>query len=343
MHTQAAPLRAFGTPAATGADPGMLADMYQRLVVARRYNEQATALAKQGRLAVYPSSTGQEACQVATALAMRREDWLFPTYRDSLAVVMRGVEPAEVLALLRGDWHCGYDPVRHRVAPLCTPLATHCPHAVGLAHAARLAGDDVVAVAMAGDGATSEGDFHEALNFAGVLRAPVVFLVQNNGYAISVPLSRQCAAPTLAHKGAGYGVRAVLADGNDILAMHSVLSEAIRSAAAGAGPTLIEARTYRIDAHTNADDATRYRTQEEVESWRARDPLVLLENHMRAAGLLDETVREKAAQAAAVMAAALRRDLAQSPQPDAGSMFRHVYASPTPQLIEQRRLVEQRG
>ncbi len=143
--------------------------------------------------------------------------------------------------------------------PLCTPLATQLPHAVGLAHAARLKGDDVVALAMVGDGGTSEGDFHEALNFAAVWQAPVVFLVQNNGFAISVPLAKQTAAPSLAHKAVGYGMPGRLVDGNDAVAMHEVLSEAVRRARAGGGPTLVEAVTYRMEAHTNADDDTRYR------------------------------------------------------------------------------------
>ncbi|KOG74339.1 pyruvate dehydrogenase, partial [Streptomyces varsoviensis] len=163
-------------------------------------NTQATALTRQGRLAVYPSSTGQEACEVAAALVLQEQDWLFPSYRDTLAVVARGLDPVAALTLLRGDWHTGYDPRERRVAPLSTPLATQLPHAVGLAHAARLAGDEVVALAMVGDGGTSEGDFHEALNFAAVWRAPVVFFVQNNGFAISVPLAKQTAAPSLAHK-----------------------------------------------------------------------------------------------------------------------------------------------
>ncbi len=230
----------------------------------RRFNRQATALTQQGRLAVYPSSTGQEACEVAAARCLREQDWLFPSYRDTLAVVARGVDPVEALTLLRGDWHSGYDPHAHRVAPLSTPLATQLPHAVGLAHAARLRGDDTVALALVGDGGTSEGDFHEALNFAAVWQAPVVFLVQNNGFAISVPLEKQTAAPSLAHKAVGYGMPGRLVDGNDAAAVHRVLTEAVERARAGGGPTLVEAITYRIDAHTNADDATRYRDAAEV-------------------------------------------------------------------------------
>src|SRR6201992_2414788 len=167
-----------------------LAVLYRRMVIGRRFDAQATALTKQGRLAVYPSSRGQDACEVGAALALRPSDWLFPTYRDSVAIITRSVDPVEVLTLLRGSWHCGYDPYEHRVAPQCTPLATNTLHAVGLAHAERLRRADQGALGVLRAGHTSEGDTHEALNFAAVWKAPVVFLVQNNGYAISVPLAR---------------------------------------------------------------------------------------------------------------------------------------------------------
>ena len=225
------PFRVLGTGAEL--DAALMLKLYGELVRGRRYNAQATALTKQGRLAVYPSSTGQEACEVAAALALEERDWLFPSYRDTLAAVARGLDPVQALTLLRGDWHTGYDPREHRIAPLCTPLATQLPHAVGLAHAARLKGDDVVALALVGDGGTSEGDFHEALNFAAVWQAPVVFLVQNNGFAISVPLAKQTAAPSLAHKAVGYGMPGRLVDGNDAPAVHQVLSEAVARARRG--------------------------------------------------------------------------------------------------------------
>src|SRR5216683_8338533 len=230
----------------------------------RRFDTQATALAKQGRLAVYPSARGQEAGEIGAVAALRPQDWLFPTYRDSMAALCRGVDPVEVLTLLRGDWHCGYDPYEYRVAPQCTPLATNALHAVGVAHAARLKGEDTVALVMLGDGATSEGDTHAALNFAAVWTSPVVFFVQNNGYAISVPLAKQTAAPSLAYKGIGYGIASQQIDGNDPAAVYAAVRAAVDAAASGAGPALIEALTYRVEAHTNADDATRYRTGDEV-------------------------------------------------------------------------------
>ncbi|MCX2922170.1 pyruvate dehydrogenase (acetyl-transferring) E1 component subunit alpha [Streptomyces sp. NEAU-W12] len=330
------PYRVLGTGRADAADPELLHRLYAELVKGRRYNAQATALTKQGRLAVYPSSTGQEACEVAAALVLEEQDWLFPSYRDTLAVVARGVDPVETLTLLRGDWHTGYDPYEHRVAPLSTPLATQLPHAVGLAHAARLKGDDVVALAMVGDGGTSEGDFHEALNFAAVWRAPVVFLVQNNGFAISVPLAKQTAAPSLAHKAVGYGMPGRLVDGNDAAAVHEVLADAVRHARTGGGPTLVEAVTYRVEAHTNADDATRYRGDAEVETWKEHDPVALLEQELTRRGLLDDDRLAAVRQDAETMAADLRARMNQDPVLDPMDLFTHVYAEPTPQLREQR-------
>ena len=332
----ASPYRVLGTEAAAQADPVLLRRLYAELVRGRRYNAQATALTKQGRLAVYPSTTGQEACEVAAALVLQEQDWLFPSYRDTLAAVARGLDPVQALTLLRGDWHTGYDPREHRIAPLSTPLATQLPHAVGLAHAARLKGDDVVALAMVGDGGTSEGDFHEALNFAAVWQAPVVFLVQNNGFAISVPLAKQTAAPSLAHKAVGYGMPGRLVDGNDAVAVHEVLADAVRHAREGGGPTLVEAITYRIEAHTNADDATRYRGDTEVEAWRAHDPIALLEHELTERGLIDEDGIKAARDAAETMAAELRAHMNQDPVLDPMDLFAHVYAEPTPQLREQR-------
>ncbi|QMU74445.1 pyruvate dehydrogenase (acetyl-transferring) E1 component subunit alpha [Streptacidiphilus sp. PB12-B1b] len=331
----AEPVRVLGTKALAEADPELLRELYRRLVVGRRYNQQATTLTKQGSLAVYPSSTGQEACQIAAATALRATDWLFPSYRDTLAVVSRGVDPLEALTLLRGNAHSGYDPYEHRIAPLSTPLATQAPHAVGLAHAARLRGEDTVALALVGDGGTSEGDFHEALNFAGVLNAPVVFLVQNNGYAISVPLSKQSAAPTLAHKAVGYGIHGRLVDGNDAVAVHSVLSDAVAHARSGKGPVLVEAITYRLEAHTNADDAGRYRTPDEVAGWQQRDPLPLMERHLREAGVLGDAEVEQAAAEAEALADRMRAMFHVKPELDPLSLFTHVYAEPTPQLREQ--------
>ncbi|WP_350280514.1 thiamine pyrophosphate-dependent dehydrogenase E1 component subunit alpha [Kribbella sp. HUAS MG21] len=312
-----------------------LLDGYVQLIKGRRFNDQASALVRQGRLAVYPSSHGQEACQIAATMVLRPDDWLFPTYRDSVSIMSRGVDPIETLTLLRGDWHSGYDPYEHKVAPQATPLATQLPHAVGVAHAARLKGEDTVVMALVGDGGTSEGDFHEALNFAAVFHAPVVFFVQNNEYAISVPLSRQSAAPSLAHKGIGYGVPGERADGNDLAGLLAVLGRAVEKARSGEGPQLIEAHTYRVQAHTNADDASRYREDAEVAPWLERDPIQRLTTYLERQGWLGDDVRERAEAGAVEVAARLRDGLMPEPEVDPADLFAHLYAEETQQLREQ--------
>ncbi|HEX2902442.1 MAG TPA: pyruvate dehydrogenase (acetyl-transferring) E1 component subunit alpha [Jatrophihabitans sp.] len=326
-----------GQPTGTEAlpAPDVLLDLHRRMVLGRRFDSQATALTKQGRLAVYPSSRGQEACQVGAVAALADRDWLFPTYRDSMAMVSRGINPVEVLTLLRGDWHCGYDPYLHRTATQCTPLATNTLHAVGLGHAARLTGSDSVALVMLGDGATSEGDTHEALNIAAVWQAPVVFLVQNNGYAISVPLAKQTRANHLADKGVGYGMPGVLVDGNDAAAVYTAVAEAVTRARTGGGPTLIEAITYRMEAHTNADDASRYRSPEEVASWLARDPIDRLQKYLLDNGILDQATVDETQAEGEARAERLRAAMNADPALDPAELFEHVYAEPTLQLRRQ--------
>jgi 2-oxoisovalerate dehydrogenase E1 component alpha subunit len=320
--------------------PDQLLEAYRRMVVGRRFDIQATALTKQGRLAVYPSSRGQEACQVGAMLALQPGDWAFPTYRESVALVTRGIDPIEVLTLLRGDAHCGYDPMATRTAPQCTPLATQLVHAAGLAYGEARRGRGSVALAFVGDGGTSEGDFHEALNFAAVFTAPVVFVVQNNTYAISVPLSKQTAAPSLSYKGIGYGIASEQVDGNDPMAVLAVLNKAVAHARSGKGPVLVELHTYRLDAHTNADDATRYRDEDEVTGWLRRDPIARLEAYLRGQCLLDDDAVAAVAAEAEAVAADVRTRMNADVEVDPLSLFDHVYATPTPQLLEQRAQVQ---
>ncbi len=312
---------------------------YGQLVTGRRVNDQASALVRQGRMAVYPSSHGQEACQVAAAMCLADGDWLFPTYRDTVAVMARGVDPVQVMELLRGSWHSGYDPYEHNVATQSTPLATQLLHAVGVAHAAKLKGQDTVVVALCGDGASSEGDFHEALNFAAVFHVPVVFFVQNNEYAISVPLSQQSVAPSLAHKAIGYGMPGERVDGNDLAALLAVLGNAVQRARGGGGPSLVEAHTYRMQSHTNADDASRYRTEDEVRAWEPRDPLLRLRTYLLTANLLTDAEEERIAADAESVAKVLRDGLNAEVTVDPQDLFRFVYSEPTPQLREQAQLL----
>ncbi|MER1996737.1 MAG: pyruvate dehydrogenase (acetyl-transferring) E1 component subunit alpha [Arthrobacter sp.] len=320
-------------------DGDALKAAFEGLVSGRRINDQANALVRQGRLAVYPSSHGQEACQIAAAAVLADGDWLFPTYRDTVAVIHRGVDPLRVLTLLKGDWHAGYDPYEHNVAPQATPLATQLLHAVGVAHAAKLRGENTVVLAMCGDGATSEGDFHEALNFAAVFHVPVVFFVQNNEYAISVPLKNQSVAPSLAHKAIGYGMPGERVDGNDAAALLAVLGAAVERAREGGGPALVEAHTYRMQAHTNADDATRYRSEDDVAKWVPRDPLTRLRTYLTGLGMLDAGAEETMKAAAETTAARIREGLNTDTVPEPMDLFNFVYDSRTPQLAEQAALL----
>ena len=312
-----------------------LLEAYERLVVGRRVNDQNSALVRQGRMAVYPSSHGQEACQVAAALCLNEGDWMFPTYRDAVAVMTRGVDPVQVMTIFRGDWHGGYDPLKYKVGIQCTPLTTQLLHAVGVAHAAKLRGEDTVVLAMCGDGATSEGDFHEALNFAAVFHLPVIFFVQNNKYAISVPLAHQSVAPSLAHKAVGYGMAGERVDGNDVVALLAVLDRAVALCRDGSGPLLVEANTYRMQAHTNADDDTRYRESAEVAEWRAKDPVNRMRTYLKDRGLLDDSAEDRIREHAEAVAAQLREGLSEDVPVDPQELFRHVFTQPTPQLKEQ--------
>ncbi|MFC5500878.1 pyruvate dehydrogenase (acetyl-transferring) E1 component subunit alpha [Lysinimonas soli] len=317
-------------------DVEILLRLYRDMVLARRFDAQVTALTRQGRLATYPSALGQEGCEIATVAAMSGNDWLFPTYRDTIALLSRGVSPVEILAFFRGDWHTGFDPNVHKIAPQSTPLATQALHAVGLATAAKLRGDDAVAVTFLGDGSTSEGDAHEAFNFASVWAAPAVFVIQNNHWAISVPVAKQTHARTLADRAIGYGMPGYYVDGNDVAAMYAVVRAAIENARAGHGPTMIEGLTYRIEAHTNSDDPTRYRGKSEEAEWRALDPIERLATYLTEIGALTDTVRAEIMDAAEELAERTRDAMNTDAVLDPLELFDHVYAAERPALREQR-------
>ena len=317
-------------------DPQTLLALYRKMVIARRFDVQITALTRQGRLATYPSAQGQEGSEIAAVTALDETDWLFPTYRDTIAVLTRGVEPSAILSFFRGDWHSGYDPYEFHTAPQATPLATQALHAVGLATAAKLKHETTVALAMLGDGATSEGDAHEAFNFAGVWQAPVVFLIQNNQYAISVPVAKQSHARTLADKAIGYGMPGFHVDGNDAAAVFSVVSAAVQRAREGGGPTLIEARTYRMEAHTNSDDPTRYRDSAEVDGWRSADPIARLGTYLTDIGVLTQNIRDEIADEAEALAAQTREAMNATVDLDPLELFDHVYVEERPNLLTER-------
>lgn len=334
------PVKAKRTAGFVLPEAEVLVRLYRDMVLARRFDTQVTALTRQGRLATYPSALGQEACEIGTTAAMGSDDWLFPTYRDTIALLSRGVTPVEILAFFRGDWHTGFDPNTHKIAPQSTPLATQALHAVGLATAAKLRGDQVVAVTFLGDGSTSEGDAHEAFNFASVWAAPVVFVIQNNQWAISVPVAKQSHARTLADRAIGYGMPGYYVDGNDVAAMFAVVSASVENARRGNGPTMIEGLTYRIEAHTNSDDPTRYREKSEEAEWRALDPIVRLEKYLIGAGALSDAVRLEVAEAAEQLAARTRDVMNTEPVLDPLELFDHVYTADRPALRQQRVFLE---
>ncbi len=317
-------------------DLDTLKELYRRMVIARRWETQVTALTRQGRLSTYPSARGQEACEIGTVMAMQETDWLFPTYRDSIAVGTRGVLTAEILSGFRGDWHSGWDPKKYRIAPQATPLATQVLHAVGLATAAKLKGDPIATVAFIGDGATSEGDAHEGFNFAGVWQAPTVFIIQNNQFAISVPISKQSRARMLADKAVGYGMPGYHVDGNDIAAVYVVVMEALERARSGGGPSMIECLTYRMEPHTNSDDPSRYRDAADVEAWKGRDPVARLERYLEAKGALDDELRASIEEESEEIASRMRDTMNAEPVLDPMELFEHVYNEPRTALREQR-------
>jgi len=247
--------------------------LYRSLVMVRLFDHKCVALQKQGRLATYAPFEGQEAAQVGSAAALEQNDWMVPTYRDAAAMWMQGFPLAALLTWRSGDERGARPPEGVNVLPASITVGAHMLHAVGLAWAARLRGDHTIAITYFGDGATSEGDFHEAMNFASVYRTGTVFVCQNNGYAISMPRADQTRSETIAQKADAYGMPGVLVDGNDLLGMYEVTRVAAERARVGDGPTLIEALTYRVGPHTTNDDPHRYRQSSEEEAWTSRDPI----------------------------------------------------------------------
>jgi pyruvate dehydrogenase E1 component alpha subunit len=251
----------------------MIRRLYRAMVFARTYDRKGTALQKQGRLATYAPFEGQEAAQMGSAAALDPDDWMAATYRDGAAMWMQGYPLELLLAGRTGDERGGSPPVHVPVLPPSITVGGHMVHAVGLGWAAKLRGESRIAITYFGDGATSEGDFHEAMNFAAVFSVPCVFFCQNNGWAISLPREEQTRSETIAQKAIAYGMPGVQIDGNDLLGVYQTTTEAIDRARGGAGPTLIEAVTYRLGPHTTADDPARYRGADLTEEWRQRDPL----------------------------------------------------------------------
>jgi 2-oxoisovalerate dehydrogenase E1 component alpha subunit len=310
--------------------------LYEMMVLTRDVDAELVNLQRQGELALFASCCGQEAAQVGAAACLRKSDWLFPQYRELGVCLVRGIAPGQVGAAWRGTWHGGLDFTKKCCAPISVPIGTQTLHAVGAAMAAQRLCEDSITVAFLGDGATSEGDVHEALNFAAVFTTPCVFYVQNNQWAISVPLRSQTAAPSIAHKAIGYGMPGIRVDGNDVLACYAVMAEAAARARSGEGPTLIEAITYRLGPHTTSDDPTRYRSQDELDHWQALDPIPRYRAYLEGRGLWTQRLEDRIAARSQRVRAELRDAVFAAPDIDIDEVFTAVYAEMTPGLEAQR-------
>ncbi len=315
------------------------AALYKLMLTTRRVDRETINLQRQGQLGVYASCMGQEAAQVGSAYALGADDWVFPSYRELGAALTRGVDQADLCHLWRGTWLTNHDPYKHNFGMFAIPIGTQALHAAGFAMGCKFDGKPIVTMSYFGDGATSEGDPHEALNFAAVFEAPVVFFVQNNQWAISVPLEKQMRAPTIAHKAVGYGMPGLRCDGNDVLATLAVTKRAVENARNGQGPSLIEAMTYRMEAHTTSDDTSRYRTEEEEAEAAALDPIVRMKNFLQKQDLwsaeLDTEVEEFVGQQTAL----LRADVYDAPHGDPYELFDHVYVEPGQSFDEDRAIL----
>jgi len=289
-------------------------------------------LQRQGRIGTFAPTKGQEAAQMGSIFTLRPTDWMVPSFRETAAMIWRGWPIEKLLLFFAGRLEGGQSAPSQHDLPITIPVATQLPHAVGLAYAAQYRGDDVAVMAYFGDGATSEGDFHEALNFAGVWHVPVVFVCQNNQWAISVPLKKQTHSRTIAQKALAYGLPGIQVDGNDVLAVYAAAREAVDRARAGDGPTLIECVTYRLGVHTTADDPTKYRSDAEVAMWEQKDPLTRFKAYLEKRNLLEEGLDQRVDEE---IAEAIRRFEA-TPPADPLVMFDHVYAELPPDLAAQR-------
>jgi pyruvate dehydrogenase E1 component subunit alpha len=326
-----------------GLEERDLLELYRWLVLLRTYDERSVVFHRQGRVGTYAIFWNHEAMQAGALYALEREDWIFPSYRESAIGLLRGMSPSTVLSWWRGHPAGWWNPLDYNVASICVPIGTHVPHAAGLAWGKKLHGESACAIVFFGDGATSEGSFHEGANFAAVMRAPLILFCNNNQWAISTPLSAQTAAETLADKAVGYGIPGVRVDGADVLAVYEVTRDAVARARAGDGPTFIEAVTYRAAPHATADDPRAYIDLERVEEEKSRECVGRYDAYLRRVGVLnDELAESTRAEAADALRAGIAAAEAEAPA-DAALLFEHAYAAPPPSfqddLAELRRIL----
>jgi pyruvate dehydrogenase E1 component alpha subunit len=320
-----------------------LLELYRSMVLLRTYDERSVIYHRQGRIGTYAIYWNHEAMQAGAVHALDDEDWIFPSYRESAIALLRGMPPETVLSWWRGHPAGWWNPSDYNVASICVPIATQVPHAAGLAWGKKLKGERACAIVFFGDGATSEGAFHEGANFAGVMQAPLVLFCNNNQWAISTPVSAQTHAEALVDKAVGYGIPGVRVDGGDVLAVYEATREAVERARSGGGPTFIEAVTYRTAPHATADDPRMYIDVDRVEQEKQNECLGRYERHLRKLGILgddlDKAIKDDAA---GVMRAGIAAAEAE-PDPDIGLLFEHAYANPPAsfraELAELRRIL----
>jgi pyruvate dehydrogenase E1 component alpha subunit len=311
-----------------GVDSRFLLDLYRSLILLRTYDERSVVYHRQGRIGTYAIFWNHEAMQAGSVHALADDDWIFPSYRESAIGLLRGMPASTVLSWWRGHPAGWWNPADYNVASICVPIATHVPHAAGLAWGKKLRGEETVAIAYFGDGATSEGAFHEGANFAAVMQAPLVLFCNNNQWAISTPLSAQTHAETLADKAVGYGMPGVRVDGGDVLAVYEATQEAVERARSGGGPTFIEAVTYRAAPHATADDPKAYIDLERVEEEKQHECVGRYEAYLQRLGVLDDaTAKEIKAWAAELMREGIAAAEAEPPA-DASLLFEHAFVDP---------------
>src|SRR6188768_2146761 len=321
-----------------------LLELYRSMILLRTYDERSLVYHRQGRIGTYAIYWNHEAIQAGAYHALEDDDWIFPSYRESAIGLLRGMPAATILSWWRGHPAGWWNPADYNVASICVPIGTHVPHAAGLAWGKRLKGESASALVFFGDGATSEGSFHEGANFAAVMRAPLVLLCNNNQWAISTPISAQTKAEALVDKAVGYGIPGTRVDGGDVLAVYEAAREAVARARAGEGPTFIEAVTYRCAPHATADDPKAYIDLGRVDEERGNECVGRYEGYLRRLGLLgDDLVREIKAEAAELMRAGIAAAEAEPP-PDVGLVFEHALVDPPESfahdLAELRRILE---
>lgn len=327
-------------------DDELLLELHRVMLLSRRFDDRRLRWQRSGRIGTFAPVKGQEAAQLGAVAALEEEDWMVPSFRETAAATWRGA-PLTSFVLFDAGFNEGAAVEEgSRDLPIAIPVASQVPHAAGLGYAIKQSGDDDVVMVFFGDGATSEGDFHEGMNFAGVFELPVVFVCQNNQWAISVPREEQTASKSIAQKALAYGFPGLQVDGNDILASYVAGKEAVDRARSGKGPMLVELSTYRLSVHTTADDPSKYRSEEEEEEWNERDPLPRFQNYMNEKGLLDQGAIDQLEseiedQIDDVWDEASERmdELAKEPE----AMFDHVLSEMPPHLSEQRRTLVGNG